>query len=92
MKLTILVALLASGAFWQVQEPDEYPPGWFCTPMGDQRNGVQTADHPCSCQRMNTSPDCDDVEKDSHDPACGQYCHEKHCACKITCAAHAEPA
>lgn len=86
MRLALLLAVLTLA--FQVAEPPEYPDGWFCSPRGDIHNGTQTADYPCHCARMNHSDSCDDPKADSHDPGCGQFCHEQHCACPIACDAH----
>lgn len=66
-----------------IQEPDEYPLGWLCTPSGDRRNGVQTAEHPCACKRMVTTDDCEG--EPSHENVCKQWCHERRCGCPVTC-------
>jgi hypothetical protein len=74
----------------QRAEPPEYPEGVSCTPAGDIAYGVQTGEHPCACKRM-IAPDHDcDTAQTLPDPVCAQYCHEKHCACPITCEEHHE--
>ena len=66
-----------------LQHPEPYPEGVFCTPLGDSVHGIQTADHPCSCKRMDYDPICegDPIE----DRACMQYCTKAHCRCPILC-------
>ena len=67
-----------------LQEPAEYPPGSFCSPQGIlSESKVIDPDHPCSCQRVDTSEDCEGVPQ--HDQVCKQWCHEQHCSCPPVC-------
>lgn len=74
-------------AIWMIQDrprhPDPYPEGWFCTPRGTYKNGQQTTEHPCRCQRMDHDPQCEGLPIE--DLRCEQWCHAKHCNCPIKC-------
>ena len=88
MKRALLIFLLLLGTFrlgaQHPVEPEEYPPGWTCSPAGIVSGGaVIDADHPCHCRPMRTDADC--CGKPAPDPVCNQYCSEQHCACPILC-------
>jgi hypothetical protein len=83
MKPILLALVLAFSLNQAPEEPPEYPDGTFCSPQGDQVNGTQTPDHPCSCHRVVHDELCEG--EPSHEAMCKQWCHEKHCHCPVTC-------
>lgn len=80
MKLTCLALALVAVL---LQEPPEYPPGWFCTPEGILTDGTVDPEHPCHCTRMIHDDLCDTPPVE--DPVCNQWCHPQKCACPISC-------
>ena len=82
MRLILLSIITLTLTF--LQHPEEYPPGWFCSPSGIIKDGVPTTDHPCHCERMIHSDDCEGIPTES--PTCNQYCSKQHCACPAICA------
>lgn len=83
---------MAAVSFWlhvTAQHPEEYPPDWFCTRRGIVKQGQQTSEHPCMCQRIDRDEHCEG--EPTKDGICHQYCHEQHCHCGIICRPGTQP-